>query len=454
MSKFSFKIALAAAICAVLTVGTAFYIIYAREDVSPLPVFVLTGLVGVILFYVWVDNNQTAYIREMNEMIQAFAKGDFSQSVFINKDDELGSLNKAMHVMANTLNRRLLQTEHEKDQMATILTSMVEGVLAFDVSGRLLLMNKPAEDMLGVSFQESERRFFLEILRNHQLADLLKKGLSEGTRQVIETTLSPSDPEYYRVYITPIIGKDEVSQGVIVVLRNVTEVRRLEQVRSDFVANVSHELRTPLTSIKGYVETLLDGVIEDTATAQKFLTIMNSEADRLNRLISDLLYLSKLETGRLELAKKWLDSRQLIDTVADLLKPVAEEKNITLESAVEAGAETIYGNSGMLEQVLFNLLENAVKYSYDGGVVRIEMAPYEQGAAIKVIDSGIGIPAEALPRIFERFYRVDKGRSRKAGGTGLGLSIVKHIVERHRGQVQVASEEDKGTVFTIILPAK
>lgn len=445
---------MAAAVCAVLTLGIIVYITHAREDVSPLPVILLTGLFGVLMFYIWFDNNQAAYIREMDEMVQAFARGDFSGSVFNNKADELGNLNKSLYIMADTLNRRLLQTEHEKDQMATILTSMVEGVLAFDVSGRLLLMNKTAEDMLGITFQEAGNRFFLEILRNHQLADLLKKGLSDGARQVIETTLSPADPEYYRIYITPIIGKEDISQGVIVVLRNVTEVRRLEQVRSDFVANVSHELRTPLTSIKGYVETLMDGAVEDTATAQKFLSIINSEADRLNRLISDLLYLSRLETGWVELAKKWINSRQLVDSVAELLEKAAEEKNITLESVIEPGAANIYGNPGMLEQVLINLLENAIKYSYDGGVVKVEIAPYEQGSAIKVIDNGMGIPAESLSRIFERFYRVDKGRSRKAGGTGLGLSIVKHIVERHRGQVRVESEEDKGTTFTIILPVK
>ncbi|PKM90994.1 MAG: PAS domain-containing sensor histidine kinase [Firmicutes bacterium HGW-Firmicutes-12] len=453
MSKFSLKIAAAGAICAALTIITLLYISRdIMQGVYNLPVVLLVLFVGIMMFYLWIDNNQTVFIRDLNEMVKAIAQGDFSQSVIINKDDELNNLNESLKLMASKLNSRLLKTEHEKDQMETILTSMVEGVLAFDITGRLLLMNKTAEDMIGITFVEAEKRFFLEILRNHQLADLLKKCLSDGSRQVIEANLSPTDQEYYRVYITPIIGKDEVSQGVIVVLRNVTEVRILEQVRSDFVANVSHELRTPLTSVKGYVETLLDGAIDDRPTAKKFLTIINTETDRLNRLISDLLYLSKLETGRIELAKKWISSQDMLDHIIKLLEPVALEKNITIESTVNTGAGSVFGNPGMLEQVLINLLENAIKYSYDGGIVNIEISICEQGRSIKVIDKGIGIPAESLARVFERFYRVDKGRSRKAGGTGLGLSIVKHIVERHRGQVQIESEEEKGTIVTIILP--
>ena len=336
--------------------------------------------------------------------------------------------------------------------MQTILTSMVEEwrwPLIPPVA--CLLMNKTAEEMLNIAFQEAVNRIF-EILRNHQIAELLKQGLADGKRQVREVKLSPEDQEYYMVYVTPIIGINRKCQGAVMVLRNVTKMRRLEQMRSDFVANVSHELRTPLTTIKGYVETLLDGALEDGAVARGFLETINMEADRLNRLISDLLYLSELETGRTWVAKQDIDSREFMERVFDLLKPMAQGKNIKFELNVHNGAEKISVNPDMMEQVMINLLENAVKFSYQEGIVRVEVSPHEKDIAIRVIDSGIGIPAESLPRIFERFYRIDKARSRELGGTGLGLSIVKHIVSRHRGQVQVESEENRGTAFTIILP--
>lgn len=453
LSKFSLKIAIAGFCFAALNLIVVLYIFRdIKYGVFNKPAILFVCILGLALFYVWVDNNQTVLIRSMDEMVKSFSRGNMSPGFVINKDDELGHLNESLHQMACILENRMAKTMHEKDQMETILASMVEGVLAFDVSGRLLMMNKTAEEMIGVNFREVENRFFLEIFRNYQLSDLLQKCLSDGSRQVIEVKISNTDPEYYRIYITPIVSKDDVSKGVIVVLRNVTEVRLLEQVRSDFVANVSHELRTPLTSIKGYVETLLDGEIENIENAQRFLSVINNETDRLNRLINDLLYLSMVETGRVELAKKWIDAREFIDRVTELLQPVAAQKSITIESEISADARQIYGSPDMLEQVMINVVENAVKYSYEGGTVRIVVEPCEQGRCIKVIDRGIGIPSEYLARIFERFYRVDKGRTRKAGGTGLGLSIVKHIIERHRGHVHVESEEDKGTTFTIILP--
>jgi len=357
-----------------------------------------------------------------------------------------------LYNMAGNLKRQIQQTIQERDQMETILASMVEGVLAFDKAGRLMLINKTAEDMLALKWENAKGRYFLEFLQNYQLADLLKMGLSEGKVQAIEVRKTPEDPEIYRVYITPIIGEEGKNQGAVMVLRNVTKMRLLEKMRSEFVANVSHELRTPLTSIKGYVETLLDGDYENKVISKKFLQIINAQTDRLNRLISDLLYLSKLETGSMEVVKKNIDAASLLSKVINVLRLVAKEKNISFESYVHPSVRKICVNQDMLEQVLINLLENAVKYSHNGGVVKVEIVPHEDGIALKVIDNGIGIPANSLSHLFERFYRVDKARSRDVGGTGLGLSIVKHIVDQHRGRVQVESEEDHGAIFTVILP--
>ena len=403
------------------------------------------------VFYLWI-NVKTRMLVKLKDLVNAFAVGDLTPKLFITAEDEIGELSEALYNMAGNLKRQIQQTIQERDQMETILASMVEGVLAFDKAGRLMLINKTAEDMLALKWENAKGRYFLEFLQNYQLADLLKMGLSEGKVQAIEVRKTPEDPEIYRVYITPIIGEEGKNQGAVMVLRNVTKMRLLEKMRSEFVANVSHELRTPLTSIKGYVETLLDGDYENKVISKKFLQIINAQTDRLNRLISDLLYLSKLETGSMEVVKKNIDAASLLSKVINVLRLVAKEKNISFESYVHPSVRKICVNQDMLEQVLINLLENAVKYSHNGGVVKVEIVPHEDGIALKVIDNGIGIPANSLSHLFERFYRVDKARSRDVGGTGLGLSIVKHIVDQHRGRVQVESEEDHGAIFTVILP--
>lgn len=408
-------------------------------------------IISMTAYAFWVDR-QTLLLIKLRDMAKGFTRGDLIPKAVVSTDDEIGELSDAMQLMANNLNSHITKTLQERDQMETILASMVEGVLAFDMAGRLMLMNKTAEDMIGVTWEETANHYFLEILENQQLAERLKKVLTDGKRQVLELKLLPENPEFYRIYFTPIVGKDQSCRGAIMVLRNVTKLRLLEKVRSEFVSNVSHELRTPLTSIKGYVETLLDGVLDNKELANKFLNIINDETDRLNRLIDDLFYLSQLETGYTEVAKKVISSDQIIERVWHIIEPVAQAKNISLISSVDLRRPTFFANQDMLEQVLINLLDNAVKYSHEGGEVILEIAPHDQGTIIRVIDSGIGIPAASLPRMFERFYRVDKNRSRQAGGTGLGLSIVKHIVERHRGQVSVESEEGKGTTFSVVIP--
>lgn len=408
-------------------------------------------IMSATVFILWTDYH-TRQLIKLRDMAQGFARGDLIPKTFITSDDEIGELSDAMHIMAKHLDAYIKETLQERDRMETILASMVEGVLAFDMAGRLILMNKTAEDMIGVTWKEAENHYFLEILRNQELAERMKRVLTDGKRQVVELRLSPTDPEFYRIYFTPIVGKDLHCRGAIMVLRNVTKLRVLEKMRSEFVANVSHELRTPLTSIKGYVETLLDGALDNIELANKFLNIINDETNRLNRLINDLLYLSQLETGYMDVVKRTINSQDIVERVWLIIEPVAKSKDISLISSVDPCRSTIYANQDMIEQVLINLLDNAVKYSHQGGEILLEIAPHEQGTLIRVSDNGIGIPASSLPRMFERFYRVDKNRSRAAGGSGLGLSIVKHIVERHRGLVSVESEEGKGTAFTIIIP--
>lgn len=415
------------------------------------PFLVVPCLLGALPFILHM-NHQAKHLEKMTEMSKRFAVGDFVPRFYLVSDDEVGMLNKALHLMAFEINSRHQATLQEKERMETILSSMAEGVLSFDQQGRLLLMNKRAEEMLNTTFAVCFRHYILDFLRNLQIHDLLDSCLKNGKSNVLETAIMPQDKGCYRIYVTPVTSNEGEQRGAVMVLRNVTNLRNLEQIRTEFVANVSHELRTPLTSIKGYVETLLDDDMKNTELNLKFLQIIQSETDRMDRLINDLLYLSRLETGFAELTKKTIPGRELLDKVTSLLSAQAVAKKIRIETYIDKESPVVFGNQDMLEQVLLNLLENAIKYSSDGGLVRLEIIPHAKGTAIKVADRGIGIPPESLNRIFERFYRVDKARSRSIGGTGLGLSIVKHIVDRHRGTVQVESEENKGSVFTVILP--
>ncbi|MGI6144290.1 MAG: cell wall metabolism sensor histidine kinase WalK [Clostridia bacterium] len=423
--------------------------------------FELSGvlLVCLLVFLLWI-NYYSKVFMQLNDLVHNFAHGKLVDIEENFSDDEIGELSKTLQQAAYNSNATIRKMLQERDQMKTILASMVEGVLAFDLSGRLLLINETAEEMLNVDREKVQGHYFLEILPNYQVAYLLNRCLVSGESQMTEVKLSSVEQEYYRVYINPIKGTEKNIQGAIMVLRNITKLRQLEEMRTEFIANVSHELRTPLTSIKGYVETLLDGAIEDREYANKFLSIINTETNRLNSLIRDLLFLSELESGDMDIVKTKIDSLLLLEKVINLLEPIAAKKNLTIMRNVVPGAETFRGSQDMLEQVLINLLDNAIKYSYEGGTIRIQIEPElehdsgEEKIVIKVINQGMVIPAESLPRLFERFYRVDKARSRQVGGTGLGLSIVKHVVERHRGSVQATSSEEEGTIFTVILPKK
>lgn len=460
MKRFTKKSALAY----LVITGTGFFLLNLLKIMTMRQLYWF-DYVGVLLicmfaFMLWV-NYYSKELVKINKLVDEFAAENHVNIVAVNDyDDEIDQLTKSLQMLMNNAHTKLKEMLQERDQMKTILASMVEGVLAFDTTGRLMLINESAEEMLNVQWEKVQEHYFLELLPNYKLAYLLNKCLDSGERQITEVKLSSIENEYYRIYITPIKGNDQNIQGVVMVLRNITRIRQLNQMRSEFIANVSHELRTPLTSIKGYVETLLDGAIENKELANKFLSIINTETNRLNNLISDLLFLSQLESGEMKVIKQDIDSSALLEKVISLLEPMAVKKNIQIKGMVSPGAETFRACQDMIEQVLINLLDNAIKYSHENKTVNVVLEPWvedkadfgEEELAIKVIDQGIGIPSEHLSRLFERFYRVDKARSRQVGGTGLGLSIVKHIVERHRGRVQVSSSEKEGTVFTVIIP--
>ncbi len=347
--------------------------------------------------------------------------------------------------------KRINILENENNRIHAILNSMVEGVIAVDKDTRVLWLNPTAENIFSISQKNSQGRIFLEAFPNNDIAEIIALVLKKGELVSKELTLIWPVQKVFQVNASPIF-ESKATSGCLLVIHDITEIRRLEAVRRDFVANVSHELKTPLTSIKGFVETLLEGALEDKENSVNFLKIINTHADRLNTLINDLLDLSHIESKEIVLKKEKFSLAGLVNEVILGFKSQADKKGIEISSALPQGIEIIADKS-KIEQVFTNLVNNAIKYNKENGSVRICSEQLADKIKIVVEDSGSGIPAKDIPRIFERFYRVDKARSRQLGGTGLGLSIVKHIIELHGGNVGVESTEGLGSRFWFILPA-
>ncbi len=342
-------------------------------------------------------------------------------------------------------------SEREKSKVLAILESMTEGVIVTDTAGKITLLNGVLADLLGLDRRDALGRYYWEIFRDPEINKTLKTVLADGTAVKKEHGLLLSD-RVYQIQFSPVYLAGAFL-GAVAVFYDLTKIKELERTRAEFVANVSHELKTPLTSIIGFVETLKEGAIEDPENRLKFLGIIDEHSQKLQALIEDLLSLSKLESGTGKLKIERVDLHKIFSKITDLLKRNLEQKCVKLEIDLEATPFIIHADPLLIEQALTNLLENAIKYNKPEGKISVQVLRSTRGTTIRVEDSGIGIPVKDLPRIFERFYRVEKSRSRESGGTGLGLSIVKHIVEKHSGEIEVASSEDRGTTFTITLPA-
>jgi two-component system phosphate regulon sensor histidine kinase PhoR len=362
--------------------------------------------------------------------------------------------------MADELRAKIEELSEDRSQLLAVLTSMVEGVMVLDGRGRVLQMNPALERMFGINRAAVRGRTAAEALPHPQLTALIANVLADRSSKEEELVLAPSG-RCVHIEASVTGGVQEKEACVVLVFHDITELRRLENVRKDFVANVSHELRTPLTSIKGYVEALLDGGKADSETTTKFLDIILKQSDRLNLILEDLLELSKIESGRVSFKEEPTDLRAVIERTVSMMQPIADKKGHRLLSSIGNDLPLIPGDEDRLVQVLTNLLDNAVKYTPQNGTITVTArvvseahAGLPPGPAVEltVSDTGIGIPPQDRPRVFERFYRVDKARSRELGGTGLGLAIVKHIVEGHGGQVWVEGNQPQGSRFVVRLP--
>lgn len=345
---------------------------------------------------------------------------------------------------------KIAQLEKQASAAQGIAVSMVEGVIVVDNSGNIVSINPAVEKIFKVCKEKAEGRSFLEAIRNNDISEVINNVLNNKLPLSVELNLSWPVQKIFQINATPIFEKEGIS-GCLVVIHDITEIRRLETMRRDFVANVSHELKTPLTSIKGFVETLLEGALEDKENSRHFLKIIQDHANRLNNLINDLLDLSHIESKEIKLKMSEFNLKELMEEVSLSLKSQGKKKSVEIKNDLPVDL-LVKADKDKLEQVLTNLIDNAIKFNKEKGNINIYSEDENKNVKVFVEDSGAGISEKDLTRVFERFYRVDKARSRELGGTGLGLSIVKHIVELHGGSVGVESIEGLGSKFWFTLP--
>lgn len=392
-------------------------------------------------------------MRPVNRMIYAsrkFSEGDFSRRVAPGVDDEIGELADTFNKMAGDIENKIGQIRTQNQKLEGLFNSMAEGVIVIDRGRRLVSVNPTIERIFGISKKDIQGKIFLDAIRNNDIAKIVEDVLSKGKAVSIDLELVYPVRGAFEMNAVPIFDGDKMG-GCLAVIHDITEIKRLETVRKDFIANISHELKTPLTSIKGFVETLLDGGLDDRENNYQFLKIIQEHANRLDGLVSDLLILSHLESKEIALEKRPFDLKELTDGLIQGFKSQLMKKNIRISNELPAGLR-VTADRSKIDQVMTNLIDNAIKFNKESGLVRI-FGDFSRGnTKIFIEDSGTGIPERDIPRIFERFYRVDKARSRDLGGTGLGLSIVKHIVELHGGTVGVESAEGLGSKFWFILP--
>jgi two-component system phosphate regulon sensor histidine kinase PhoR len=408
----------------------------------------VAAFVALGIAYVF-SRSFTRRISRLRAFAEGLAGARFSEGPLPDAPDELGALAQSLNLMASQLRDLVDRLSLESARREAILASMVEGVLAVDPELRITFCNASFARAVGAPSPVPEGLPLVDLVRDPGLREMLAGVLATGEPRKDRLQLPAAQARAFEVQVSALTSG--TGRGAIAILHDITDLERLERIRKDFVANVSHELRTPLTAIRGYAETLLEGALEDQANNRRFLEVIKTHAIRLNNIASDLLILSELESGREVPEPECLSVRAAAEAALRTVESEARRREVKLAGGQLDDVQVI-GDKMRLEQALVNLLDNAIKFNRPGGEVRIDTGLTADGKVrIAIVDTGIGIPLEERPRIFERFYRVDKARSRDVGGTGLGLSIVKHIVERLGGTVTVESQLGKGSCFTILL---
>lgn len=412
---------------------------------------ILFGLLIVIFFSLRISESIIKPIRDFSEVSKEISKGNYSKRVDVRTKDELGELADSFNTMAVTLDKTIFDLNYKKIEMESIVDSIKNSIIAVDTFNKIIMINPSACEMFKIpSDSKVHGDNFAEHVRNAMINNLLKETMDKN--QPVEKEIMEGD-RLLMVNTCPIRKKDEGPEnaGAVVFIQDITKIRKLEEMRTEFVSNVTHELKTPITSIRGFIETLKSGAIENPEVAGRFLDIIDIEAERLHDLIEDILQLSEIENKTEDMG---IEKVNLSEAVEDVFAIMQKHAQINKTKLINDVSPNIYMNinKNRLKQLLLNLVDNGVKYNMQEGSVTVSASHSEDKTYIFVKDTGIGIPKEQLGRVFERFYRVDKGRSRDLGGTGLGLSIVKHIANLYSGDVSVDSELGRGTEFTVQIP--
>ncbi len=422
-----------------------------QDNVNRIVGTILLSALGVALLSIglgyYLARRTSRSIRSVTEAARRLAGGDLEHRVEALAADETQELANAFNRMAAALREVVQGLSGERNKLSAVLDTMADGVVVIRSEGRVELVNRAAEELLQLTGQQGVGRRFIEAVRDHELQRLVSLSVETGKQHHGEVGLLPGR-RYVSVVATPLMG--DQPPGVLLTLHDLSRMRQVETTRREFVSNVSHELRTPIASLKAMVETLESGALDEPQVAKDFVRRIHGEIDRLSAMVAELLDLSRLESGQLRLQPVPLDLGPVVDEVTAQLQARAKAKGINVEVALPEGLPRVMGEEDKLRQVLANLLDNALKFTSKGGTVKVLAGERGRSVEVSVSDTGIGIPEEHLPHIFERFYKVD--RSRRDGGTGLGLSIVKHIVQAHGGEVWVESREGEGSTFTFTVP--
>lgn len=403
----------------------------------------------VVFFSYILTRVSTRSLHAIAAIASRISKGEPGTRVLVESGSEVAELARVLNEMAQKTEEQLARISAERNRLDTILRGMGEGIMAADREGVITLVNPSFRDLFALQ-DEVEGKQIIDISRHPALQESFRIVLASGQERFEELQMHPSGRESTVLTHWVPLCENGVVKGVIAVFHDISDIRRMEKIRKDFVANVSHELRTPVTIIKGYAETLLAGALENSEQSARFVTIINTHAERLASLISDLLTLSQLESGKVGLQSRPVLLHEIAEHAVALLEPKIQERRIMIDCSQLLEAPAVLADPARLEQILVNLLDNAVKYTPAGGAVTMHAEPAGDEVRVAVKDTGIGIPPHDLPRIFERFYRVDTARSREAGGTGLGLSIVKHLVQLLGGTVAVVSSSHGSTFYVTL----
>jgi len=407
---------------------------------------VVTTIVGIVAA-TFIARATTRPIREVTRASRRIAAGELGQKIPIRTTDETGQLAQAFNEMSLNLNKLVGDISAEKTKLQTVLANMADGVIMVDVEGKIVLANQAAQNLFGFQEKDVTGKPLIEAVHDHEADEILKLCLKTGQTQTAQFE-SAISKRFVRVIAVSLAR--EGPGGALLLFQDLTELRSLQTMRRELVGNISHELRTPLTGIKAMIETLKEGAIDDKQAATDFISRIDGEIDHMTQMVSELTELSRIETGRAQLRMAPLNVNSLVQEIIARLNPVAERQKVTITTDLATDLAVVRGDGDRIRQVLVNLVHNAIKFNRPGGNVMISTRLDKASVIVSVSDTGVGIPKEELPRVFERFYKSDKARTRS--GTGLGLAIAKHIVEAHGGSIWAQSEEGKGSTFGFSLP--